>query len=181
MLAFSRQQGGRYSIWLLTLGEKPVARPLTSATASEYSPKFSPDGRWLAYVVDQQERSEVYVRGYPSGEPIPVSASGGVGPVWSRDGRTLFYESAQTGERTLMSVPVPVDGGTLKLGTASRVVSLAPAGGAEYGQSAYSGPQYDVFPDGDFVMLRGPGPGSAREIVLVQHWFEEVKRMPPAR
>ena len=92
-------------------------------------------------VVDQQERSEVYVRGYPSGEPIPVSASGGVGPVWSRDGRTLFYESAQTGERTLMSVPVPVDGGTLKLGTASRVVSLAPAGGAEYGQSAYSGPR----------------------------------------
>jgi serine/threonine-protein kinase len=181
VLAFSRQQGGRYSIWLLTLGEKPVARPLTSAAASEYSPKFSPDGRWLAYVVDQQERSEVYVRGYPSGEPIPVSASGGVGPVWSRDGRTLFYESAQTGERALMSVPVPVDGGTLKLGTASRVVILAPAGGAEYGQSAYSGPQYDVFPDGDFVMLRGPGPGSAREIVLVQHWFEEVRRMAPAR
>jgi Tol biopolymer transport system component len=181
VLAYTRSQGAQNSIWLLTLGEKPVARPLTSATASEYSPKFSPDGRWLAYVVDQQERSEVYVRGYPSGEPIPVSASGGVGPVWSRDGRTLFYESAQTGERTLMSVPVPVDGGTLKLGTASRVVSLAPAGGAEYGQSAYSGPQYDVFPDGDFVMLRGPGPGSAREIVLVQHWFEEVKRMAPAR
>ena len=132
----------RYSIWLLTLGEKPVARPLTSATASEYSPKFSPDGRWLAYVVDQHERSEVYVRGYPSGEPIPVSSSGGAGPVWSRDGRTLFYESAQSGGRTLMSVPVSVDGGTLKLGAPSRVVSLALAGGDEYGRSAYWGPEY---------------------------------------
>ena len=142
VLAFSRTQGGQFSIWLLTLGEKPVARPLTSATASEYSPKFSPDGRWLAYVVDQTERSEVYVRGYPSGEPIPVSSSGGVGPVWSRDGRTLFYESAQSGGRTLMSVAVSVDGSTLKLGAPSRVVSLALAGGDEYGRSAYWGPEY---------------------------------------
>ena len=140
-----------------------MARPLTSATASEYSPKFSPDGRWLAYVVDQLERSEVSVRGYPSGEPIPVSSSGGAGPVWSRDGRTLFYESAQSGGRTLMSVPVSVDGGTLKLGAPSRVVSLALAGGDEYGRSAYWGPEYDVFPDGDFVMLRGPGPGGSRD------------------
>jgi len=181
VLAFSRAQGGQFSIWLLTLGEKPVARPLTSARASEYSPKFSPDGRWLAYVVDQTERSEVYVRGYPSGEPIPVSSSGGVGPVWSRDGRTLFYECAQPGGRTLMSVPVSVDGSTLKLGAPSRVVSLALAGGDEYGRSAYWGPEYDVFPDGDFVMLRGPNPGSVREIVLVQQWFEEVRRMAPAR
>ena len=34
------------------------------------------------------------MRGYPSGEPIPVSSSGGAGPVWSRDRRTLFFESA---------------------------------------------------------------------------------------
>jgi Tol biopolymer transport system component len=150
VLAFSRSQGGRYSIWLLTLGEKPVARPLASGTASEYSPKFSPDGRWLAYVVDQRERSEVFVRGYPSGEPIAVSSSGGAGPVWSRDGRTLFYESAPTGERTLMSVAVAVDGATLKLGAPARVVSLTPAGEDEYGRSAYWGPAYDVFPNGDF-------------------------------
>ena len=39
----------------------------------------------------------------------------------------------------------------------------------------------DVFPNGDFAMLRGPGPGSAREIVLVQHWFEEVRRLMLAR
>jgi dipeptidyl aminopeptidase/acylaminoacyl peptidase len=181
VLAYTRTQGGQYSIWLLTLGEKPVARRLTSATTSEYSPKFSPDGRWLAYVVDQLERSEVYVRGYPSGEPIPVSASGGASPVWSRDGRTLFYESAQSGGRTLMSVAVSVDGSTLKLGAPARVVSLAPAGGDEYARSTYWGPEYDVFPNGDFVMLRGPSPGSAREIVLVQHWFEEVRRMAPAR
>jgi Tol biopolymer transport system component len=181
VLAYTRNQGAQYTIWLLTLGEKPVTRRLTNATASEHSPKLSPDGRWLAYVVDQLERSEVYVRGYPSGEPIAVSASGGASPVWSRDGRTLFYESAQSGERMLMSVPVSVEGSTLKLGAPSRGLSLAPAGGEEYGRSTYWGPEYDVFPDGDFLMLRGPSPGSAREIVLVQHWFEEVRRMMQAR
>jgi eukaryotic-like serine/threonine-protein kinase len=181
VLAYTRQQGSQYSIWLLTLGEKPVARPLTSAAASEHSPKFSPDGRWLAYVGGQFDQPELYVRGYPSGEPIAVSASGGVGPVWSRDGRALFYESPQLRERTLMSVPVSMDGGTLKLGAPSRVVSLAPAGGQEYGQSGNWGPEYDVFPDGTFAMLRGPGPGNVREIVLVQHWFEELKRLTSAR
>lgn len=81
----------------------------------------------------------------------------------------------------LMSVPVSVDVGTVKLGAPSRVVSLAPAGGDEYGRSAYWGPEYDVFPNGDFVMLRGPSPESVREIVLVQHWFEKGRRMAPAR
>jgi serine/threonine protein kinase len=181
VLAYARQQGSEHSIWLLTLGEKPAARPLTSAAASEHSPKFSPDGRWLAYVGGRSEQGEVYVRGYPSGEPIPVSNSGGVGPVWSRDGRTLFYESPQSGDPALMSVPVSVDGGTLKLGAPSRMVSLASAGGQEYGQSGNWGPQYDVFPDGTLVMLRGPGPGNVREIVLVQHWFEELKRMTSAQ
>ena len=90
VLAYTRQQGSQHGIWLLVLGEKPVTRQLTCGTASEHSPKFSPDGRWLAYVVGQFERSAVYVRGYPDGEPIPVSASRGAGPVWSRDSKTLF-------------------------------------------------------------------------------------------
>jgi hypothetical protein len=133
-------------------------------------------------VVGQFERSAVYVRGYPDGEPIPVSASGGAGPVWSRDSKTLFYESVVSGERTLMSVPVSSEGGRLKLGAAARVLGLtgsAVTGGEEYGRSANWGPEYDVLGDGSFVMPRGPAGGSAREIVLVQHWFEELKRLAP--
>ena len=135
-----------------------MARSFTSGTSSEHSPKFSPNGRWLAYVVGDIGRSEVSVRGYPSGEPIPVSPSGGAGPVWSRDGRTLFYESAQSGEPTLISVPVSAERQTLKLGAPSRVVSLALGrrGGERYGRSFYWGPEYDVFPNGSFVMLAWP-------------------------
>jgi Tol biopolymer transport system component len=184
VLAYARQQGSQHSIWLLTLGEKSVARSFTRGTSSEHSPKFSPDGRWLAYVAGDIGRSEVYVRGYPSGEPIPVSSSGGAGPVWSRDGRTLFYESAQSGGRTLMSVSVSAEGETLKLGAPVRVLSLvgsAAAGAEQYSRSFNWGPEYDVFPDGSFAMSRGLSGARSREIVLVQHWFEEVKRLAPVR
>ena len=95
-----------------------MARPLTSAsTASEYSPKFSPDGRWLAYVVDQQERSEVYVRGYPSGEPIPCPPPAARARSGAATGG-LSSSSAQSGGRALMSVPVSVDGAARETGRA---------------------------------------------------------------
>ena len=169
---------------MLTLGDKPVARSFTTGTSLEHSPKFSPNGRWLAYVTGEVGRSEVYVRGYPIGEPIPVSPSGGTGPVWSRDGRTLFYESPQSGEPALMSVSVSAEGETLKLGAPVRVLSLvasAASGGEQYGRSFNWGAEYDVFPDGSFAISRGFTGIRSREIVLVQHWFEELKRQAPPR
>ena len=184
VLAYTRQQGTQHSIWLLTVGEKPATRSFTSGTTPEHSPKFSPDGRWLAYVTGNFQKSEIYVRGYPGGAPIPVSASGGMGPVWSRDGRTLFYESQPSGERTLMSVSVTSAGETIKLGAPVRVLSLvasSTAGEEQYERSANWGPGYDVFPDGSFVMIRGASGALSREIVLVQNWFEDVKRLAPPR
>jgi len=52
----------------------------------------------------------------------------------------------------------------------------------EYAGSANVGPGYDIFPDGQrFVMIRGADPQGTREIVLVQHWFEELRRLAPPR
>ena len=51
----------------------------------------------------------------------------------------------------------------------------------QYAGSGNSGIRYDVLPDGRFVMIRGPDPNAAREIVVVQHWFEELKRLVPTR
>ena len=82
-----------------------------------------------------------------------------------------------------MSVSVSAEGETLKLGAPVRVLSLGgSATGAEaYGRSVNWGPEYDVFPDGSFVISRGFTGARSREIVLVQHWFEEVKRLAPRR
>ena len=63
--------------------------------ASPYNvgwPVFSPDGRRLAYVSDESGRTEVWVRSFPGAGPaMQVSIEGGSEPVWSPDGKELFF------------------------------------------------------------------------------------------
>ena len=55
-------------------------------------PELSPDGRWLAYISDETGSREVYVRPFPGpGGKTQISTSGGLSPVWSRNGRELFF------------------------------------------------------------------------------------------
>src|SRR5882672_10343817 len=66
----------------------------------EYEPAFSPDGRWIASTSSESGRLEVYVRPFPRGAPAgsgkwQISTGGGVHPIWSRDGRELFYETLE--------------------------------------------------------------------------------------
>jgi len=51
----------------------------------------------------------------------------------------------------------------------------------QYAGSGNGGPGYDILPDGRFVMSSGADPAGTREIVLVQHWFEELRRVAPAK
>ena len=56
------------------------------------TPMFSPDGRWLAYASEESGASEVYVRPFPGpGGQYQISAAGGSRPLWSHDGRQLFF------------------------------------------------------------------------------------------
>jgi eukaryotic-like serine/threonine-protein kinase len=67
-------------------------------------PRFSPDRRWVAYASDESGRFEVYVRAWPAAaDRTPISVGGGMQPEWRRDGRELFYLSA---DRKIMAVPV---------------------------------------------------------------------------
>ncbi|MSV35574.1 MAG: hypothetical protein EXQ47_08260 [Bryobacterales bacterium] len=60
----------------------------------EVFPAFSPDGRWLAYASDESGTREVYVRPFPgAGGRWQVSTGGGNFPLWSRDGRELFFQT----------------------------------------------------------------------------------------
>ena len=57
----------------------------------------------LAYESDESGRPEVYVQQYPGpGGKWQISNEGGGRPVWSRDGRQLFYRH----EDKLMAVPI---------------------------------------------------------------------------
>ena len=88
--------GTGYDIWVLPLtpdksGErKPF--PYLKTEFNERFAKLSPDGRWLAYSSDETKRFEVYVQTFPTpGGQQQISINGGTRPVWSRDGKELFF------------------------------------------------------------------------------------------
>ena len=191
-LAYTVQTGSQHDIWLATLEAPTVARPLLNGPAAEHSPRFSPDGKWLAYVSNESGRDEVYVRPYPTGDRVPVSTRGGDGPVWRRDGKELFYQGAYDDSAgptsstfsvgKMIAVSVSADGSSLKFGEPETLFDLrvtASIGQAAiYSGSDNTGQNWDAWPDGQhFLMSRGADPQGAREIVLVQRWFEELKNV----
>jgi serine/threonine-protein kinase len=76
-------------------GDDKTPRPLLVTEFDELTPRLSPgDGKWLAYVSNESGRHEVYVRPFSSsGGRVVISTGGGQEPVWSRDGRRIFYRS----------------------------------------------------------------------------------------
>ena len=87
---------GRGDILMRGLVGDTATRELLAGPAEESAPAVSPDGRWLAYVSDETGRSEVWVRPFPdvSAGRWQLSRSGGIEPVWSLDGRELYYRAA---------------------------------------------------------------------------------------
>src|SRR5439155_11336035 len=71
---------------------KPI--PFAQTRFAEGSPRFSPDGRWIAYTSNESGRNEIYVQLYPGpGPKIQVSTEGGTDAVWKRNGGELFYRN----------------------------------------------------------------------------------------
>ena len=134
----------------------------------------SPDGRWMAYHATISGQNEIYVERYPQlGSRQQISTRGGRLPLWSRDGRTLFFRSLDN--RQVLSVGVQ-SGATLVAGRPEVRFDLPmspPQGGSR---------PYDVGPDGRFFVLRNAeteGGTGTPSIVLVQNWTEELKRLVP--
>ena len=94
--------GNSYDIAILPLDTSDPDHPKAGepesflrTPASEYTPVFSPDGRWIAYASDEASVYDIYVR--PSsgdGGKWQISTGGGLYPQWTKDGRELFYETA---------------------------------------------------------------------------------------
>jgi Tol biopolymer transport system component len=74
-----------------TAGGEP--KNVVSTAAYEGGAQFSPDGKWLTYVSNSSGRMEVYLRPVEGGTRHPVSTTGGLGALWSRDGRRIFFRN----------------------------------------------------------------------------------------
>jgi dipeptidyl aminopeptidase/acylaminoacyl peptidase len=141
---------------------------LVASPANDLTPRLSPDGRWLAYVSLETQSPEVYVSPFPntSASRVQVSLSGGVEPLWSRNGRELFYV-AQSNE--LMAARLETAGGV-------RVVDqTALFDRSQYNISAPDAPEYDVTPDGQRFIMSRPLTRSSEQLVMVLNFFEELR------
>jgi serine/threonine-protein kinase len=159
---------GEWDIWMVTTdgGEDP--RPFLKTPFRELGARFSLDGSWVAYTSDASGRNEVYVRPFPGpGSVRQVSTAGGAHPIWAADGGEIFFIQGNK----VMTVPVET-GAEFRAGT-PRVLIDAP-----YRERFYFSPNYDVAPDGTWlVMIRPEVEDSSTEIHVVQGWFEEVERL----
>ena len=73
-------------------GDTTVLAIAANQAAIETMPRVSPDGRWVAFITNESGRDEVVVQPFPGpGGRVQVSTGGASEPVWSRDGRRLFY------------------------------------------------------------------------------------------
>ena len=143
---------------VLLLAADGVLRPLLPPSTEARNALFSPDGRWIAYVSIESDRNQVYLRATSGPEArIPVSTSAGWQPVWSRDGRELFYRDSNRIVRTTL------DGGTGRISPPT-VLFDSPftlSQGADLFRT-----QYDVSRDGRFLMARRAETGDRVRVLL---------------
>jgi dipeptidyl aminopeptidase/acylaminoacyl peptidase len=160
--------GGADDPWTVALpGPAEPERLTNTPRFDEQSPRFSPDGRWVAFTSDESGRNEIYVQPYPTGPKTLVSEGGGESPAWRRDGNELFYASA---DGRLNAVAIDLRGADLQVGVPQPLFDLKAAG-----SSAIIANQYDVAPDGQrFLVVRAAGSGEPDPVVVSLNWAAKL-------
>ena len=180
-LAFS-QIGQRFDLWTTPVeldGNGLVAgkpEPFLQSPDNEMDPSFSSDGRWIAYSSDESGRFEVYVRAFPDkGLRWQVSGAGGTAPMFSKNGRELFFRGAL--DDRIMVADYSVKGDSFVAGkprawSETRLPQIGILRG-----------QFDVTPDGKRVAALTYREGSAQQasghIVFFQNFVDELRRKVP--
>src|SRR6185436_19394325 len=154
--------------------ETGTAKDLLASPYPEYNARLSHDGKWLAYVSEESGRAEVYVQPYPGlNARVPVSTAGGREPVWSRDGRKLFFRSADNVMEAAIASLSPLEFATPKAlfhDTFTRTQGNLHT-------------HFDVAPDGRFLMIDSPKQAvvGRQEVQIILNWAEELKRIAPVK
>ena len=156
-------------LWLLSLDGQP-ARQWLRTSARETEALYSPNGRWVAYSSNETSRVEVYVRSLAGDVTRQITTEGGSAPLWSRNGRELFYHS----------------------GDGMYVVEISTNGTVEHGRPRllFEGPyrwsfngiaSYDVTGDAQRFLMIELGQSEAWETQLhfILNWGDELQELVP--
>jgi Tol biopolymer transport system component len=171
-------QGGN-DLWVIPVDGEGEAEAYMATTYAEVTAEFSPNGRWIAYSSDESGRFEVYVGSFPpGGGKWQISDEGGSQPVWSRDGKRLYYRI----DGGIMMADVDGSGQSFRTGKPRPAITGTYVGGLGGVQAGnYFFPDYDVAPDGTFVLFSGDEmPEGVTTAKLVTGWFSELQRLTTA-
>jgi len=157
-------------------------QPLIKTASGEANGAISPDGRWLAYQSSESGNWDIYVRPFRDlerGVRSTVSTGGGVQPRWAPNGRELYYLSPRN---EMMRVSVAI-GDRWSSGIPEK---LFDAGAYFTGGQGNPYFNYDIAKDGRFLMIKPvggstPEGSTAANVMVVEHWFEELKRLVPLK
>jgi len=163
-LVYQVYHNNTWDVFSAALDASPAtSRPYVATSANEYQPRFSRDGKWVAYVSDESGRGELYVRSFP--EPtsrVPVSAEGAQEHVWSKDGRKLYYRSGNS----VMSASV-------EFSPNFRVLRRDTVTTSQFPQSPGFSASYDVAADGRILTLLSNRDDF--QLVVSPNWITEFR------
>ncbi len=169
-LAYENRKDG--DIWTFPFQGERKPAPFVQTPFYEGSPRFSPDGHWLAFNSNETGRAEIYVQPYPGpGGKVLVSTDGGSEPIWAHSGHELFYRD---GEKMMV----------LDIQTQPVLKNGSPRMLFERKAFMDGSRQWDVaLDDQHFLIVKGSEQAESAllHINIVQNWFEELKRLAPVK
>jgi serine/threonine protein kinase len=173
------------NIGMLSMEGKREIKELLQEKQAELDPQISPDGRYMAYQSDGSGKFQIYVRSFPdlTKGKWQVSSGGGNSPLWSPDGRELFYRSGdatmavevETEPTFKRGNPKTLFQGTYFFRNITQTITVTP---------------WDISPDGKKFLMIKPAASSAAaptatgpqpKIIVVTNWFEELKERVPVK
>jgi dipeptidyl aminopeptidase/acylaminoacyl peptidase len=158
--------GNYWEVERVVLDSGKTHQTFVATVGAVGAPQFAPGGRWVALASTESEgSSEIYVRSYPDpSSRIQISVGGGFEPVWSPDGRRLFYRSGQR----LMAARVALEPEFRLLGRDTVTTGMPGPG------SFFSG-SYDVARDGKRILAIVPDRDEF-QLVVSPFWITELRR-----
>jgi serine/threonine protein kinase/Tol biopolymer transport system component len=171
-------------LWVLPLFGDRKAAPILQAPFNQSEARLSPDGRWVAYQSNESGRFEVYVMPFGAATAVEsggtnntggkwqVSSAGGSLAIWRRDGRELFFLSA---DNRLMAATVNGQGSAFEIGVVRTLFEVRPRPGSYLGYG--SGDVYGVSPDGQRFLVNTAMVGQeTAPVTLVVNWAAALRK-----
>jgi len=167
-MAVNPSKGGGGRLWIHQDSPEKKDSLLLSTNFSEEFGRFSPDGRWLAYVSEETGKDEIFVVPFPSlSSKFQVSTAGGEQVVWRGDGKEIFYVSP---DRKIMAVSVEAVGDNFKATQPHELFT------AQLVKVHHTMREFDVTRDGQRFLANIRAGQNSEPITIYANWESELKK-----